>query len=442
MSDGLQNIVATLASAPHARRAVVLLSSGGSGEVLTPEVRTMPDGTLNYLSERAMADAAVAQGHMQAAYRRAAEANVPIYTLDPHGLASPESVFNIGLIRSGEQRRALERTIRHRLDFLLTLAENTGGRGFVNQSNLPGAVAAIMTENGSYYLLGYYPEPYEPDGKFHEIDVRVKRPGLRVRARAGYLSPKPETELDPERRLVETLGDGMPRGDVQLRAFAAPVAPGEDDAGRARAVVTLEVQYPDRSETDTAAAAPGGTPAEDELRIAILAIDPDARVMASQQRRLQVPLAGVGHGPLRLLVDDVLEVPRGKLILRLGVTSRILDRTGTVHLPLQVDALAGEDLAVTPLVLGLATSRPGTGVATSGGELRVARADVIAPLVPFQPTTDRTFSTTWTLRVFARAFAEAPDELVATLVLRAAMQTSARWRSNGKSRPSTRPRWT
>jgi len=406
VSDGLQNVVSTMASAPHARRAVVFLSSGSSGEVLTPEVRPLSSGSIDgFLSERAMADAAIAEAHMRAAYERAIRANVPIYTLDPHGLASPESVFDIGMIASPGQRRALERTIRHRLDFLLTLAENTGGRGFVHQSDLQAAVDAIMTENGSYYLLGYYPEPYDADGEFHEVDVRVKRPGLRVRARSGYLAPEPMPDVDPERRVLESLGDGLPHGDIQLRAFGAPVAPGMEDNDRARAVLAIEVTYPDRESAGARAATEA---LADELRIAMLAIDPDARVMASQQRTLEVPLAGVGNAPFRLLIDEVLEVPRGKLIVRIGVSSRLLGRIGTVHLPLQVDALAGEDLAVTPLLLGLA----------DGGAARVARAESIAGLVPFQPTTDRAFTTDQTVRVFARAFARAPDDLAATLVLR------------------------
>ena len=44
----------------------------------------------------------------------------------------------------------------------------------------------IMRDSSAYYLLGYNSTQAPSDGKFHEIKVRVKRPGVQVRARKGY----------------------------------------------------------------------------------------------------------------------------------------------------------------------------------------------------------------------------------------------------------------
>jgi VWFA-related protein len=54
----------------------------------------------------------------------------------------------------------------------------------------------IVDDLSHYYLLGYY-STADADGKFHKITVRVKRPGVEVRARAGYLAAKPGEAVKP-----------------------------------------------------------------------------------------------------------------------------------------------------------------------------------------------------------------------------------------------------
>ena len=44
----------------------------------------------------------------------------------------------------------------------------------------------IIRDASAYYLVGYNSTQAPTDGKFHEIKVRVKRPGVQVRARKGY----------------------------------------------------------------------------------------------------------------------------------------------------------------------------------------------------------------------------------------------------------------
>ena len=44
----------------------------------------------------------------------------------------------------------------------------------------------IVRDSSAYYLLGYNSSQAPADGKFHEIKVRVKRPGAQVRSRKGY----------------------------------------------------------------------------------------------------------------------------------------------------------------------------------------------------------------------------------------------------------------
>jgi VWFA-related protein len=107
--------------------------------------------------------------------------NTAIYALDPRGLTGQE--FDI------EQNVNItvdNNLLNQSIDTLRVLAENTDGRAIVNQNDLGKGLQQLLTDSSSYYLLGYNSTQAPQDGKFHKIDVRVKRPRVSVRARRGY----------------------------------------------------------------------------------------------------------------------------------------------------------------------------------------------------------------------------------------------------------------
>ena len=62
-------------------------------------------------------------------------------------------------------------------------ARETGGHAFVNTNDLSGAADRIMREAGSYYLIGVADPPIQRKADLRELDVRVLRRGVTVRAR-------------------------------------------------------------------------------------------------------------------------------------------------------------------------------------------------------------------------------------------------------------------
>jgi Ca-activated chloride channel family protein len=69
----------------------------------------------------------------------------------------------------------------------------TGGRVFMVTSlaELTSGFAQLEAELRAQYVLNYYSSNEARDGKFRRIEVRVKRPGVIVRARRGYYAPTP-----------------------------------------------------------------------------------------------------------------------------------------------------------------------------------------------------------------------------------------------------------
>ncbi|HXG55043.1 MAG TPA: VWA domain-containing protein [Vicinamibacterales bacterium] len=95
------------------------------------------------------------------------DANVAFYNISPAGLQT----------RGGT-----------RPGILRDLASNTGGEAL--RTNAPSvAFRQVVEQARASYLLGYAPTPQRMDGKFHKIKVKVKRPGIEIRARNGYWAP-------------------------------------------------------------------------------------------------------------------------------------------------------------------------------------------------------------------------------------------------------------
>jgi hypothetical protein len=82
--------------------------------------------------------------------------------------------------------------LSNKTETLKTLAENTDGLAVVNTNDLASGVRRIVNDVSAYYLLGYYSTNQKLDGAYRRIQVRMKRPGVNVKARRGYFAPNAE----------------------------------------------------------------------------------------------------------------------------------------------------------------------------------------------------------------------------------------------------------
>jgi VWFA-related protein len=357
-TESLKFAVAALAGSHYARRAIVFVGAAACNPGAAVGRADMPVLASDGLFE---------VQECQDLIKRAKQADVPIYTLDPR--VNPPDAN----------------------DTLNELAINTGGRAFTRQSNPLSAVNQIVLENGSFYSLGYYPDPVVNDGKYHDFKVTVKRPGVTVRSRDRYLA---DTAARPastaNRDMTAELGAGLDDPGLPVRVSITPLSP---TARATRSLVTVELAYP----------LPDGDvrQLDDELRLGILALSPDAKVKASLQR----PIRFTGqwrpdaHGTF--VMNEIIELPAERLTVRVGVTSKALAKTGTAHMTIDVPNYGDNALQISPLLIGSSSMAKNTAVATG--------LDTIRTLVPFQPTTTRAFSRPETLRVFARAYWRASD---------------------------------
>lgn len=99
--------------------------------------------------------------------------------------ASPVTVYAIGFVgNSGSSRQLLQMT-------LMRLTEVTGGQAFFPSSmkGVEDAYDQVLAELAGQYHLGYLSDNPSTDGAWRKVEIKVKRPDTRVRARKGYFAP-------------------------------------------------------------------------------------------------------------------------------------------------------------------------------------------------------------------------------------------------------------
>lgn len=140
-----------------------------------------------------------------------ASANAPVFTVDTAPQAMPgREVWD--KLPSGTLP---ERSLAY-------LSEKTGGK-FLGDVNHSRRIAAeIHDATANYYVLGYY-VPAAWDGKYHEVEVKVRRPGLVAHAQRGYFNPLRFAKLSPIEKHIRLIEAALGEASSGARTMNLPM---------------------------------------------------------------------------------------------------------------------------------------------------------------------------------------------------------------------------
>lgn len=106
---------------------------------------------------------------------------------------------------------------------LLGFAKATGGEVLYSTMRLDEQLGAVLDGLDSFYSLGFSPS-HTGDWKYHRLEVKVRREGLRLRYREGYLD-KPEAVRQTDRTAAALLRGGY-ANPLGLEAEVGPAVHG------------------------------------------------------------------------------------------------------------------------------------------------------------------------------------------------------------------------
>jgi VWFA-related protein len=383
--DTLRNVAEWFGSVHGRRKAILFVSEG-----IDYDINDMiPTNGSNHQSASMVMDAT------REAIGAATRANVAIYGIDPRGLTDlGDESIEIGAYPDdtslGVGAGSLQNEIRLSQDSLRTLSEETGGFAVVNKNDFATAFQRIVEDNSSYYVLAYYPPDARP-GRTHKIDVRVTRPGLTVRARKAYLTPKKvdapkATANNPSTpELREALDSPLPVSGLTMHVFAAPF---KGTAPNASVLFGVELRGRDMKVDPNS-----------KILLSYIAIDATGKVRGGNTDSLALTnlrpdtKARIEQTGLRML--NRLDLPPGKYQLRIAAHDPSGGNVGSVQYDLDVPDYTKAPFSMSGLVL---TSGAGSAFPT------VKQDEQLKPMMPGPPVALRAFPQNDEIALFTEVY--------------------------------------
>jgi hypothetical protein len=286
---------------------------------------------------------------------RANRANVSIYAADMRGLQAqpPGGDATQGSKRgnaafSGASVASQFSSMSASQDTLSTLAEDTGGRAFVDSNSFGDVFNRVVADTSAYYILGYSSSNPARDGKYRRIKVRLtKRTDLKIEARTGYYAPRDFAHANKEDR-QQQLQDQL-LSDLSFTDLTTFVAPAYFRLNDNRFYVPLSVLIPGYQVPFTHATD------KNKSTIDILAVVRDAQNRpvgrVSDTMKLAID-ANEDLSKKTIQYETGMPLPPGKFHMKVVVRENLNGTMGSYETDLVVPDLKNETVKMSSVVVG------------------------------------------------------------------------------------------
>jgi VWFA-related protein len=291
---------------------------------------------------------------LHGAITAATRGNVTIYPLDPNGIVPGRDVTEQAVADPDNTQPEPSATSIGRMQDLRALAETTGGFAIVNTNNYTDAFTNVVRDNSSYYVLGFS-TAQQTDGRFHSVEIRVKRPGLKVRARGGYLAPLHRrtpiitraSTLAPA--IVDALQSPIAIAGVPIRLFAAPFKGTDQEA---KVAVAAEFGIEALNLIERSGRFTG------DLAVALRPTSADGRLLEGQRHEMKLALKPETYEVtktrgVRVLTEMAL--PPGRYQLRVA-GGPLVGAAGSVTYDLEIPSFTKEPLVMSGVAMTSSTA--------------------------------------------------------------------------------------
>jgi hypothetical protein len=287
---------------------------------------------------------------------------------------------NIQRMRGQMQQRQYEFNASQ--DGMAVMAEDTGGLFFRGTNDITGALAAAVSDQEEYYLVSFRPddETFEKSkngaAKYHKLEVKVKRPGVKVRFRKGFYGVTDE-ERTPEKRPLILTAMMSPFKSVEVPLRLTPILRLEHSkevAGVLRALIHMDIsgfQFQDLPDQRK----------ECELEAAVYLFDLEGKVVDNLVKTYKIALAAepykkaIANGLLQQIEVGISKP--GNYQIRAAVRDTATNLAGSAVQFIQVPDITKQKLETSDLIVAGEGWEKGTNDHSGPGERRMRQGELV-----------------------------------------------------------------
>jgi VWFA-related protein len=241
-----------------------------------------------------------------------------------------------------------------------TMAAITGGRAYFNTNDISGSIVEAFNDGSNYYSLSYKPSNDKWDGKFRKIEVRLNERDLRLYYRQGYYAEIVDKPKNPFHAPDPATGAAMLRGtpevseigfqlhvkpDGAVRTIPPPAPALRKRGAREEEQLTGPAQHYGLDlaikPSDIQFSTVEGGKYLSNLAVSAIAYDAQGKLLNTIAGTFNSPLSPVTytaimHDALHLYLKPGMDLPVGRVYLRVGVRDLSTGKMGAFEIPLDV----------------------------------------------------------------------------------------------------------
>jgi len=226
------------------------------------------------------------------------------------------------------------------------LAEQTGGKAFINTNGLQQVISNVVTQSSDFYTVSYAPTNSKMDDTYRKVDVKVAGGRYNLSFRHGYYARNLDLPGNGQVTAGKPVGDplapfmefGMPQTEqilykTLIQPVAAKAGAATDMKGGTHYSVDFAIDLKDVDlKLDPADGLHKGT-----LNLSLIVFDRYGAIASRKDHRVALavkPDAYAAFSQDGIQLHAEIDVPKGQYFLRTGVLDAATNRTGTMEIPL------------------------------------------------------------------------------------------------------------